>query len=418
MVEKNSAKKELTIAQNTLWNSFGSTIYFACQWLITILVVVLSDDFTNSGALAIAMAIGNIFSPLAQYRVRPYQVSDVRNEFDSKNYIAFRFFTIAAALLVCIVYFLATSGMGGVFVTVMLYLLFKSDEAFADVLYGEDQKSKRMDYIGISQMIRGVGSLFAFVAGIAATGSINVAIGAMFVSCLMVTVFFDLSRTKKLVSVFPRIDKKKLFSLLRVCFAGALSVFLVSAVVSIPRQLFGSQFGEAELGIFAAIAAPMVLVQVLASYLYSPLLGDFALKFSRNDMRGLKSQLLKTCFALILVILATMLVLNFLGEPILILLYGSEMENYGFLVLPLVVSTALVALMWFSTDVLIVMRKMNYALIGNVVAFVVCIVSTQVFLDAYAMMGIVVSTIIALGFGTITTFSLLFGFILKRTRIR
>lgn len=47
-----------------------------------------------------------------------------------------------------------------------LYLVFNTDESFSDVLYGIYQKNVRMDYIGISQFIRGLISLGIFFSWI------------------------------------------------------------------------------------------------------------------------------------------------------------------------------------------------------------------------------------------------------------
>ena len=47
------------------WYSAGSITYLACQWMLSVVVVRLSSGFDDAGVLALAMAIGNIFTPLA-----------------------------------------------------------------------------------------------------------------------------------------------------------------------------------------------------------------------------------------------------------------------------------------------------------------------------------------------------------------
>lgn len=401
-----SGQEGLSLVENTLWNSIGCSVYLGCQWLVTILVVTLSTGFGHSGALAIAMAVGNIYSPLAQYRVRPFQVSDIGGEYTAGNYVAFRFVTIAGSLVACGVYAVVSSGLNSVLLTIGIYLLFKSDEAFSDVLYGVDQYHARMDYIGISQMIRGVVSLASFALLLVVTQSLNLAVAGMFVSCLCVTLFFDIPKAGSFGSLWPKIKAWQVRRLLKVCLPGALSVVLVSAVVSIPRQFFGIDYGEDSLGIYAAMAAPMVLVQISASYLYSPLLGSFAEKISKHNIRGLALQLSRVCAALVALIAAMAVLMSFIGEPILVLLYGDVMHEYAYLIVPLVISTALVALMWFSIDTLVVLRKMKLALIGNAVSFVACIASIHYMLGEYYMNGINYTIIISLGLGVLVSLCL------------
>lgn len=395
-----NAPGKLSLIENTLWNSIGCSIYLGCQWLVTILVVTLSDNFGNSGALAMAMAIGNIYSPLAQYRVRPFQVSDTTGEYTARNFVAMRFITITCSLFGCILYSIMTSGINSVFLTIVFYLFFKTDEVFSDVLYGVDQYHGRMDYIGQSQIIRGILSLASFSLLLLLFQELNFAIIGMFVSCLCVTLFFDIPKARKFGSLIPHIKFNQVKRLFMLCLPGALSVVMVSAVVSIPRQYFGIQYGEDSLGIYAAMAAPMVLVQISASYLYSPLLGSFAEKIAKRNISGLASQLRKVGVMLVALVAVLAVVLAYVGEPILVFLYGDMMREYSYLIVPLVVSTACVAFMWFSIDVLVVLRKMKYALFGNAAAFATCIGLTQCMLNSYYMNGINYTVIISLGIGT------------------
>ena len=91
--------RELSDKQNILYNAAGSLIYLGCQWLLTVLVVRLSDGLEYAGNLALAMSIANIFVPFAQYRMRTIQVSDVSHSFSAGDYLGFRFLTVIAALI-------------------------------------------------------------------------------------------------------------------------------------------------------------------------------------------------------------------------------------------------------------------------------------------------------------------------------
>lgn len=132
--------KPLSLRQNTIYNAVGSLAYQGFQWLITVLVVLLSSDYANSGVLAYAMTVGNMFSSIAIYSTRAFQVSDTKNKYSQSNYIAFRVVTIFIAGVICIIYSLVITQSVSSIVVVLLYLLFKADESFALILYGADQK--------------------------------------------------------------------------------------------------------------------------------------------------------------------------------------------------------------------------------------------------------------------------------------
>ena len=75
----------LSTKKNALWNAAGCIFYLGCQWLTTVLVVVLSTDYNNSGALAFAMSVGSMFASISLYKMRTYQVSDISCEHSAKR---------------------------------------------------------------------------------------------------------------------------------------------------------------------------------------------------------------------------------------------------------------------------------------------------------------------------------------------
>ena len=125
----------LSVKHNLLWNTIGCLFYLGCQWLTTILVVTLTGDYANSGLLAYAMAVGNIFAPIALYKIRAFQVSDLSGEYTSSHYLGFRLCTIVGAGLITTTYLVTSTDAFSFFLTSSIYLLFKADECLADVLY-------------------------------------------------------------------------------------------------------------------------------------------------------------------------------------------------------------------------------------------------------------------------------------------
>lgn len=115
----------LSMGRNMLWNSAGSFLYLGCQWAITVLVVRLSDGYDGAGILALAMAISNVFAPIAHFRVRPYQVSDIKRSIDDGEYVAFRLLTIALSV-VCVFFYTAFTCDLSSLMPIMLFFTFRA----------------------------------------------------------------------------------------------------------------------------------------------------------------------------------------------------------------------------------------------------------------------------------------------------
>ena len=373
---------------NIAWNTIGSVFYQGCLWLMTVLVVRLSADYQNSGMLAFAMSIGNIYTALGTYTMRTYQVSDVKNENSAGNYVALRFVTVFGALIACGIYGLAVSPTPAT--------LFKADESFVNVMYGCDQKAMRLDYVGQSQIIRGCLVVGIFVGGMLLTGSLALTLVLIFLGCLSVTVFFDTRKTSAVVdSLRPRITRERCLRLLRVCLPSVAGNVIGGLVISAARQYFGISFGESALGIYASVATPCVIIQVLAQNLYTPLLGPIAEKVSVGDAKAARRGALRLFLLVGGVAAVLSAVLSVFAEPLLTLLYGQTIVPYvGLLPFAMVVTTE-VALSFVLTDLLIVYKKLTQTFVVNGIAFAVMAVSVKACTDLWYMNGLNYSLIVA-----------------------
>ncbi len=371
-----------------LWNASGCIFYLGCQWLTTILVVRFSSSFENSGTLAFAMATGIIFASISLYKIRTFQVSDITHEYSGQNYIAFRIVTILAAYFFCIAYLFLISQNSNYLVSSMLYLLFKSDETFSDVLYGIEQCNDRMDYIGKSQFIRGIASLVGFALPLAATSDLNAAILGMTGACILVTLVYDLPRAKLFGKIRPRISKEQAIHLAKACLLAMIASLCANSIVSVVRQYFGIVNGEELLGIYASVATPAVLIQVAASYLYSPLIGSLASTKYKSGHQAFLSSFTKIFGILVLAIMILVVVLSLLGGFILQLAFGETIKPYVFLFPFVLIATGCVGILFYVNDVLIIIRKTSMMLACNVIALCGALSSSIPLIGLYGMNGI------------------------------
>ena len=380
--------EELPVKTNILFNTIGSLTYQGCLWLMTVLVVALSGNYSNAGTLAYAMALGNIFFTIAIYAMRTYQVSDVEGRYSQSNYLAFRIITILLALVLCSIYALATGIPKDVIVPTLLFLLFKADEELAAVCYGSEQRFNRMDYAGISQFWRGIAALLFFGLILRATASLSLAILGMFMSCLAVTLLYDIPHMSAFGSIKPAINKSITVSLLRQCFPAVLATLLLTSVVSITRQYFGTLYGTEDLGKYASVATPAVIIQAMASFLYSPLIEPLSRTLSVEGKGAFAKHLVKVSLGLFAFLGILMLILGAFGNWFLTLIYGPSIAPFTYLLTLVLVITMQAAFMMFLSDVLIILRSFKTVLVANLSSFLVTLAAMQVVIPRYGMDGI------------------------------
>ena len=380
--------EQLSVKANMLWNSIGSVTYLACQWLITIVVVRLaSGAFDDAGVLSLAMSVVGIFSTFANYKMGTYQISDINRENTVGEYMGFRCLTLIGAFIACATYSVFTCSPT-VLLTIVLYYVYKAVGLLIDVLHGVDQVNRRMDYIGKSFMLQGVSTLLAFVAVYGATQNLNLAIIAMLVAAIAVLVLFDLPHCQRFECVKLGISRKKALFFLRTSLPAVIASVAASAIFTIPKQYLAVEFGDASLGIYASVAAPALVIQMGAQYLYGPLLDIFPALYFKGNRRGFIVLLGKTLIGIVGVTAACAVALQLIGAWALGLLFGEAIAPYVYLLQPIILSTAATAFLWFFGDLLITLRKFWANFAGNVVAFVAVIPLTFWCVGTWDMNGV------------------------------
>lgn len=399
----------LSLRRNVLWNTVGCVFYQGCLWLMTILVVRLSDGYQNSGALAFAMSVGNVYTALGTYNMRTYQISDINNENTAANYVALRLVTTMGALVVCGTYAFLVSPSKLTLGVIWSFLLFKLDESFTNVLYGVDQKSMRMDFIGVSQIVRGIVVVGVFSAGMIVTQNVVISLLGVFFGCLSVTLAYDIPHARRLASsLVPKISLERCAHLLKVCFPSVLSLVLGTLVVSTVRQHFGIVYGEEALGIYASVATPCVIIQVLAQNVYTPLLGPIAEDYRRGNVSAGRRGAARLMLLLVCVALALSAALGLVGEPLLETFYGQSILPYVYLLFPALLVATGVAAAQLLTDLLIVFDKLPATLSVNGVALLVSLVLMGPLTERFYMSGINLTLIVAYVTSTIVGVVVLF----------
>ena len=382
-----------------LWNSAGSLLYSVCQWLTTVLVVRLSSDYDAAGVLAVAMAVSNVFAPIALYKIRSYQVSDVHEEVSSGEYIATRFVTIVASIVITMAYAVLTCSPNAL-ACVVLYIAFRAGDVFIDVLHGIDQQHFRMDYCGISMGVRGILFLMAFSITLAATDSLELAVLAMSIVTYPV-IIYDLRCAKQFTSVRPVFSWLTIRRLLVSCLPAVVGIAACNLVVTFARQYLGLVQGEDALGIYASVCTPIVLIQACANYVYAPLLGVFARHLDRGDARAFIRLLGQVCAALIGIFSLGAVAFFLVGDWFLGLVFGQSIVEYGYLMYAGILCSALTACVAFLSDLLVSMRDMRDNLIGNLLSCVVSLPATVVCVGYFGMNGVSFAISIAYAVGIV-----------------
>ncbi|MBQ9195846.1 MAG: lipopolysaccharide biosynthesis protein [Clostridia bacterium] len=397
-------EKKYTVVQNSMFNMIGTLVYYVCQWLMTMAVVRLSTD-GNIGDLQLSMTVTNTFYTLSNYNMRAFQISDLRNEYLPGHYVAVRLLTCGASFVLCVGYAMLWRYPLRSVLCIALYMIYRLNEAVADVLHAIDQKHARMDHVMVSYTARGIMMLLAFIALIMLTGDLLLAVSAMAVITFAVVLFYDIRCTRRYDSIRPLFEWRRMKGILTACFPAMLGTFCFTSIVSIPRQNLGRVMGQDLLGYYATVATPLVFVQVLINSLMNPTLSVISQARQDKDhkrLMGLTGRMLLIVFG---VGAASLAGIAALGRPVMRLLYGEKILPYISLMYAVIGCTVLYAASSVGFNLLIIFRKMYTYLFICAAALAASVTLSTPMIRSFGANGVSYSVMIAYLFAAVASFS-------------
>lgn len=387
-------EKAVNMKKNVLWNTIGSVFYCACQWIITVLVVRL-DSFETSGYLSLAMTTSSSFSAISLFSMRHFQVSDVNEEYSSREYYGSRIITCLVAQVACMLYAAIMIKSTYHFWCVTLFMLVRVAEALVDVFHGINQKFNRYDIIGKSYILRGIFTVVSFTAGLVLTHNLIITLLIMALLNLLVSFVFDRVNTGKLENVRPIVFDKHVYKLILTCVPLVVFTFLLSMENLIPKNLLESIYGAEELGIYASIASPTLVVQVMASVIFNPFLPQFTKLYTEGKLDAFRKMFHKILIVLVGMSIVVIIGASLVGRLGLRILFGEMILKHYYLFLPIVWCTILTAMIWIISSIVIAIRQIKSLLIGIVVDFALCIALASPLVEQYSKNGVSMVQIIS-----------------------
>lgn len=379
-------KENKVIKENIIWNSIGSISYLFFQWIITVLTARILG-YKEAGVLALAMSITNIFSCIAQFGVRNFQVSDIEAKYSDLTYIKNRILTCVTSMGLCIIYISFQKYPDYQKLCILIYMVFRIGESFVDVFHGIDQKNWRMDIVGKSFLLRGLFMFITTVLVMYYTNNLFVSIIGMTIATILIIVLYDKKETSLLIQPTSKNVKTEMKDLTIECLPLATYLLMSTAMGSIPRIFLETISGSEKLGIYSSIASPTLIVQALALYIFTPLIGLFAEYIKKNDKRNFFRLFQKVIVLILLIGVITIIGALVLGTWAMKLLFGSSIIDHIYLLIPIIICTILTAFSWFLCMIITVQRNMKGLIISNIIGVLINIVSSFYFIKQFDMSG-------------------------------
>ena len=314
--------------RNMTWNMLGSFIYAFASMALTIAVVAISGE-DEGGIFAFAFStFGQHMFMAAYFGMRPFHITDILHRYSFGEYLRLRILTCSGAALFGLFYVLAGAGTYTVHkcAVIMLMVLYKVIDGFADVYEAEFQRDGRLYLTGKSNTFRTILSVSVFLGTLLALrqsgpAGLTGACAAAVLAQAAGVVLLDGSVIGRIGKVTWDVRPGKVFSLFRENLVLFLSAILDFYVFSAAKYAIDANMADRYQAVFTAIFMPTNVINLVAGFVIRP----FVTKMSDAWNADRPEDFRKTVQKLAMIIAGlTVLAVGgawFLGIPVLSLLY-------------------------------------------------------------------------------------------------
>lgn len=361
-IDKNKFKK------NFLWNVIGMTCNCFNSLFFMILITRI-NSMDDAGIFTLSFSIACLVYYIGTYAGRVYQVTNVNDSITDSDFIIHRAITCVMMVFISLMYCFISGYSLYKFTVVTLLCIYKSLEAFSDVLYGVVQKNNNLYQVGISLTIKSVFALILFVVVDIVTRNIIYSILFAILAWILVIVLYDF----KNVNYVSKFKLHFNISSLRDIFKNGFFVFIInflsSYIVNAPKYALDGRASNELQAIFGIILMPATLISLGVQYFIQPFLEQLTSSFKNNDKKAFNKVVIKLLFITSGLGVICLIGAYILGIPVLSLVYGLELSAYLFELEIIIFGSILFALSLILSSALITVRY-------NFIQFIVFVITS------------------------------------------
>ena len=331
------------------WNTIAGLL-FTAQSVIMLVVITRVCDVYTAGVFTIAFAVGNLFMNMGMYGMRKFQASDRRHEFTFKEYRNSRAIT-SLCMIVASGAYIAYSSVTLSYppektLVIFVMCLFKVVDVVEDVYSGAYQVQDRLDVGQKMVSLRQAVTLTAFVVVIMITADLGI-------SLIIITVFTSVFFAGQVVYIrkrygmpapSPRMEWRKVGSLLKQCFPLFAAMFLLFYIGSAPKYAIDAMMDDAAQAYYGYISMPVFVVNVLATFVYNPMVTELTDLWQVGHVREFLIRFAKVTGAIAALTAICVIGAWLVGVPVLNILYNTDIAGYLVELLVLVAGGGFLAL--------------------------------------------------------------------------
>lgn len=369
-----------------IWNSIGSFLQSAISPILLIVITRL-NGVGDSGLFSFAMSLSVVFWAISLWGGRTYQVSDVKKEFSSGDYIVVRFIS---SLIVAVfsISFCILNGYDLIKTELIMVLVsFKILESIADSMYGVLQIHNKLYIVGISLTMKSVFGFMLFTLVDILTKNIIYGALSIFLVNIAVVIFYDIPWMKHVESV--DLTKKNIMQAVKIMKKTAevfVIVFLTMFSLNIPRY-FLDKYHYDQIGYFGIMAMPITLLTLFISFVLQPNVVNLSELLKKKRIKEFTKIVSKIDFITFTLGILFVVSSYLIGVWALNTVFGIDINNFRIDLTIMVIGAVANAFVSIYVNLLIILRRFKGQFYTLLITNILAVALSIYLIDRLAMLG-------------------------------
>lgn len=403
--------KPMSLKHNFSWTFVGNVIYATSQWGILTSLAKLGTPATV-GQYALGLAITAPIFMLFNLQLRAVQATDAKDTYEFGHYFGLRLVTsLIAIFLASVIAFIGHYDVQTSWIIVLIALS-KGIESISDIVFGLLQKHERMDRIALSQILKGPLSLVVLAIILWLTGSLISSIIGLIMTWLCLLISYDFANARHFSKVVPSVDRRRLWELVKLSFPLGIVMMLVSLNPNIPRYFIEGYLGADQLCYFAAITYIMVAGNTVVNALGQSASPRLAKLYANQQLVEFKKLLIKLVILGVLLGCLGVVIVIFLGDFILSMLYNQDYATYNDIFLIVMIGSGIRFIGSFLGYGVTAARVFKIQPLLNLTVVIVSLISSITLVPSFGLVGAAYTLLFAaiihlIGYAIVNIFVLL-----------
>lgn len=341
--------------KNFIWNMVGATVN-AFTSLAFLVIVTRINGTDTAGIFTFGFSLALLFQVISNYSGRAYQVTNIDESIRDSDFVYHRITSCLLALVAAAIYLAIKQYSLLKNTVILLFVAYRLLESMAEVMYGVVQKNNELYKVGKSLFWKGILGTAVFVAADAITENVVLAIIALVLINLVITLLYDYRNFRRFYTRNPYVGSINL-TLFRLGIFVFGFTFLSQYILNAPKYAIDEYLTNEMQMIYGIVSMPASFILLCSQFIIQPLLVQFAALIREQQYRRLFRLSLKTLLIIAAIGMFGLAAAYFLGIPVLELIYGVPLKDYLLPLLVIITGATFYGLSFAISNVLTAMRK-------------------------------------------------------------